>query len=186
MAKNTSIFTKNWSLKLVQIKLKENAMFATFCTHMLGQGVFWLTRPQTNTPWLCQTLHLMLLLTTRLYINTTSTPGLHRTPHLRGSSVHSSALHRLSGEWWLVESGQHRGFSKHWTCREQHCSIFWWVRFGLRPFCKQEAAPLLPPGAGGGVTTLLWGFNQCSALVEGFDQFSTQEQGFHHSVCTSG
>ena len=140
-------------------------MFATFCTHMLGQGVFWLTRPQTNTPWLCQTLHLMLLLTTRLYINTTSTPGLHRTPHLRGSSVHSSALHRLSGEWWLVESGQHRGFSKHWTCREQHCSIFWRVRFGLRPFCKQEAAPLLPPGAGGGVTTFLWGFGQCSALV---------------------
>ena len=139
-------------------------MFATFCTHMLGQGVFWLTRPQTNTPWLCQTLHLMLLLTTQaLHKHHKHSRALSNTI-LEGSSVHSSTLHRLSGEWWL-SSGQHRGFSKHWTCREQHCSIFWRVRFGLRPFCKQEAARLLPPGAGGGVTTLLWGFDQCSALV---------------------
>ena len=57
--------------------------------------------------------------------------------------------------------------TQHWR---QHCTIFWvsahtrWG-FGPRPFPKQEAAPLLPPGAGGGVTTLLWGFDQCSALV---------------------
>ena len=101
-------------------------MFATFCTHMLGQGVFWLTRPQTNTPRLCQTLHLMLLLTTQALHKHHKHSRASSNTTLEGSSVHSSALHRLSGEWWL-SSGQHRGFSKHWTCREQHCSIFWRV-----------------------------------------------------------
>ena len=97
-SKYFNIYTKNWSLKLVQIKLKEKAMFATFWTHMLGQGVFGLTRPQTNTPWLWQTLHLMLLLTTQALHKHHKHSRASSNTTFEGSSVHSSTLHQLSGE----------------------------------------------------------------------------------------
>ena len=126
MTQNISINTKKLIIETSSNRTKRKHKACYILHAHGGSRSVWLTRPQTNTPRLCQTLHLMLLLTTQALHKHHKHSRASLNTTLEGSSVHSSTLHRLSGEWWL-SSGQHRGFSKHWTCREQHCSIFWRV-----------------------------------------------------------
>ena len=112
---------------------KTKDCYISYARGGVGQGVFGLTTENHSMASSNTFCILMYICTTTLMYDNTS-----------------------DGEWvglpscvWTTSRFQQ---TQHWR---QHCTIFWvsahtrWG-FGPRPFPKQEAAPLLPPGSRGG------------------------------------